>query len=127
MDKDITLFDAYKMSDLLREIKERSENKKNQLDILYTDIRKHITDKNDAIMFLPRIKEFMDVGVKNDEQLVKLAAVVQKFITLDEIDKSAGGLSEEEKQQLLASLSNDMSTIHVETKNDIEVKKPVPQ
>ena len=116
---DTTIFDNYQLSDLFKEIKQRSDDKKTQLDMLFGDIKGHIKDKNDAIMFLPRIKEFMDVGVKNDEQLIKLAAVAQKLISLKNIENGDELLSEAEKQQLLSSISNDMSNIK------IEVSKPV--
>ena len=99
------------MADLFREIYTRSENRKNQLDVVLSDIQKHITDKNDALIFLPRIKEFMDVGVKNDEQLVKLAAVVQKMITLKEGGSDGEILSEEEKEQLRNSIDSTISDL----------------
>lgn len=116
---DTTIFDNYQLSDLFRDIKKGHTEKKSQLEVLFTDIAGHIKDKNDAIMFLPRIKEFMDVGVKNDEQLIKLAAVVQKIISLKTIENGDELLSEEEKQQLLSSITSTASNIK------IEVSKPI--
>jgi hypothetical protein len=60
------------------------------------------------------IKEYYDVGVKNDEQLVKLAAIIQKLIVKGEASGEGNNmiLSDDEKKQLMedvvsiAKLSN---------------------
>jgi len=57
----------------------------------------------------------MDVAVKNDEQLVKLAGVIQRIIA-----KSSGGdeesflLSDAEKGDLIAALQDDVDDIQRE-------------
>ena len=45
----------------------------------------------------------MEIGVKNDEQLIKMATIVQR--ALARTDEDGGlGISDEEKQQLLAEM-----------------------
>ena len=53
-------------------------------------------------MIVPLIKEYMEVSIKNDEQIVKLAAIVQRMLK-DANSSEEGGLSlsEDEKKQLL--------------------------
>lgn len=109
---DNIIFDDKSMKDLYREVYTRSETKKNQLNTLLSDIQKHITDKNDAIIFLPQIKEFLTVGVKNDETLIKLIAVIQKMTTLKDGGENGELLSEEEKEQLRNSITNTIEEIN---------------
>ncbi len=56
----------------------------------------------DAVMIVPLIKEYLDVQVKNNDHLVRMASVVQRAMTNS---ASAGSsdllISEEEKEQLL--------------------------
>ncbi len=49
----------------------------------------------------------MDVGIKNDDNLVKLATLYQRIMSKQPIDEGdVGLLSEEEKEQLMASLED---------------------
>ena len=67
------------------------------------------------------IKDYLDVGVKNDEQLIKLAAIVQRLAST-QIDPEGGGmgLSEEERKALMA----EADKITQEMTTSLEVKKP---
>jgi dihydrodipicolinate synthase/N-acetylneuraminate lyase len=49
------------------------------------------------------IKDYYDVGVKNDEQLVKLAAVIQRLVAKGEATGEGNSmvLSEDERKQLM--------------------------
>ena len=97
------IYEGKTFQDLCKEVVDRSQSKKDQLDTLMTDVRSLIKNANDAQVFLPRIKEFLDVGVKNDEQIVKLVGIVQRLQTA-QIEATGGdtmGLSEDEKEQLI--------------------------
>jgi hypothetical protein len=49
----------------------------------------------------------MDVGIKNDDNLVKLATLYQRIMSKQTIDESGVSLlSDEEKEQLMASLED---------------------
>ena len=57
----------------------------------------------DASMMVPLIKEYLEVSVKNDEHLVRLASIVQRLlIAADKGDKDAGSLTDAERAQLLS-------------------------
>ena len=106
---DFDVYDGKTFRDLCKEVVERSQNKKDQLDTLFTEIRGMIKGANEAQIFLPRLKEFLDVGIKNDEQLVKLAAVVQRLQST-QLEASGGdtaGLSDEEKEQLIQTIEKE--------------------
>ena len=36
---------------------------------------------NDAVTIVPLLKEYFDVSVRNDEQLIKLAAIIQRLMS----------------------------------------------
>lgn len=109
---DFEIYDGKTFRDLCKEVVDRSDSKKNQLDTLISDVRSLIKNANDAQVFLPRIKEFMDVGIKNDEQIVKLVAVVQRLQST-QIEATGGdtlGLSDEEKEQLIMNAAKEKLT-----------------
>ena len=71
-----------------------------------------------AIQLIPMIKEYLDINVKNDEQLVKLATVVQRLIAAENKggSESEFGLSDKEKEQLLKSI--DDVVVDIQKKSD---------
>ena len=103
MDLNFEIYKGKNFSGLCRDIVKNSENKKNQIDILVAELRTLIKTINDAIIIIPLMKEYYEVGIRNDEQLVKLAAVVQKLIVKSETstDGTMTLLSEEDKKQLM--------------------------
>jgi hypothetical protein len=106
---DFEIYDGKTFKDLCKEVVDRSESKKNQLDTLFSEVRRLIVNSNDAQVFLPRIKEFLDTGVKNDEQLVKLISVIQRLQS-SQIESNGGdttGLSDEDKDQLIKIASKN--------------------
>jgi hypothetical protein len=119
-ENDYTLYKGKTFSDLCKDIVKKSEEKKNQLDILITDLREMIKTPADATMMVPHLKEYIDVGIKNDEQLVKLAAVIQRIMTASKGDKDDSGvplLTDEEKKQLMenvAKVASEANSIKVD-------------
>jgi hypothetical protein len=112
-DLDFEVYGGKTFKDLCKDVVERSMNKKDQIDIMISDLRSLIKQPNDVQVFIPRIKELLEVGVKNDEQLIKLAAVVQR-IASTQIEVSGGegaGLTEAEKQELLNNRLKDLQAI----------------
>jgi hypothetical protein len=62
-----------------------------------------VTDIGDATLIVPLIKEYMEIGVKNDEALIKMATLVQH--ALNSTSEEGGlGISDDEKQQLLEEM-----------------------
>lgn len=102
-DMDFEICEGKTFRDLCRDILNRSDAKKIQVDILYSDMRNHIKDATSALNFVPQLKGLIETGIKNDEQLVKLAAILQRLqSTQIEVGGGEGaGLSEEEKAQLM--------------------------
>lgn len=108
MDFDIEIFKGKSFSDLMKDIYSNSSKKDRQINMLIGELRPLIKNVGDATVIVPLIKEYLEVGVKNDEHLVKLAAVVQRLVsTNNRVQAETGNswmLSEEEKRQLLNEL-----------------------
>ena len=99
------VFKDKKFSDILEEIYSNQKQKQKQLTSLISELKPLITDIGDATMIVPLIKEYMEISVKNDEQLIKMATIIQRIFQTN--SSSPGGemnISEEEKAQLLAEL-----------------------
>ncbi len=78
MDFDQELFGNKKFSDLLKDIYDNQKKKDRQINLLIADLKPMLNNIGDAAILVPAIKDFIEVSVKNDEHLVKLAAVVQR-------------------------------------------------
>ena len=107
MENDIKIFGDKNFSDLSQEIYENNKLKKTQIDLLIQEVHGYIQGIEDIAIVGPIIKELMDVGIKNDDNLVKLATLYQRIMSKQTVDESdVGLLSDEEKEQLMASLED---------------------
>ena len=94
------IFDDKSFSDLLKEIHKNQSKKSKQLASLIAELRPLITSLGDATVVVPLIKEYMEISVKNDDQLIKMAAIVQRLSTGATSSGDGGLLTEEEMEQL---------------------------
>ena len=97
---DQILFDDKSFSDLLKEIHKNQSKKSKQLASLIAELRPLITSLGDATVVVPLIKEYMEISVKNDDQLIKMAAIVQRLSTGNSSSGDGGLITEEEMEQL---------------------------
>ena len=86
------------------------------IDLLIQEIHGMITTIDDAVAVAPIIKEYMDVSVKNDEHLVKLAGVLQRIIAKANTgaDDESSLLSESEKEELMITLQETVDDLQNE-------------
>ena len=94
------LFDDKSFSDLLKEIHSNQNKKKKQLASLIAELKPLVQTLGDATVVVPLIKEYMEISVKNDDQLIKMAAIVQRLSTGNANTGDGGLLTEEEMAQL---------------------------
>jgi len=105
MNFDEEIFGSKKFSDLLKDIYDNQKKKDRQINLLIADLKPLISNINDAAMLVPAIKDFMEVGVKNDEHLVKLAAVIQRAM-VNKGEETSSFLTDEEKDALLKGIQD---------------------
>ena len=111
------IFEGKTFQDLTKDIYENTNKKKLQIDLLISEIHGFITTIDDVVIIAPIIKEYMEVSIKNDEHLVKLAGVLQRIIS-----KSSGGvddesmlLSDSEKEELMSTLQDSVQDLQNES------------
>ena len=81
MSLDKEIFKGKTLSDLFGEIYDNSKETKVQVKSLIQELKPLIENIGDATLIVPMIKEYMEIGVKNDEHLIKLATVIQRIET----------------------------------------------
>jgi hypothetical protein len=81
-----------------------------------------IKNIGDASIIVPMIKDYLEVSVKNDDALVKLAAVVQRLVTATGKDDDGNefGLSEDERKRLLEEAESEIENIKETNKPEIK-------
>ena len=105
MEKDFNIFGDKKFSDLSKEIYENSKLKKTQIDLFIQEVHSYIQGIEDIAIVGPVLKELFDVAVKNDDNLLKLATVIQRIMNKQaDIVDDASLLTDDEKQELMDTL-----------------------
>lgn len=65
-------------NDILKKIWDVNENKRNHILNTVNELAPRITTVQDAVVLMPHLISLQEVSVKNDDQLVKMAAIVQR-------------------------------------------------
>ena len=104
MSLDKEIFKGKTLSDLFGEIYDNSKETKGQVKALIGELKPLIENIGDATLIVPMIKEYMEIGVKNDEQLIKLATIVQRIESANAKGEGGDMFDFSELQDLLKSL-----------------------
>lgn len=103
MGLDNVVFGKKKFSDILGEIYDNQKKKEKQISGLISELKPLVQDIGDATLIVPLIKDYLELGVRNDEQLIKMATIVQRALNSSSSDADMG-ISDEEKAQLMEEL-----------------------
>jgi hypothetical protein len=81
---DVTLFGNTSLADLFKQIHKNNKDTDKQINE-FIDILKPIATSNagSAVMLMPTVKDLIDVNVKNNEQLIKMAGIAQRAATIN--------------------------------------------
>jgi hypothetical protein len=101
---DNLVFKDKKFSDILEEIYNNQRRKEKQISALISELKPLINDIGDATLVVPLIKEYMEIGVKNDEQLIKMATIIQRALQSQAVTGGELTLTDSEKEQILAEI-----------------------
>ena len=123
MEKDFKIFDDKNFSDLSKEIYENSKLKKTQIDLFIQEVHGYIQSIEDVAIVGPVLKELFDVAVKNDDNLLKLATVIQRIMNkhIDFTDDTSL-LSDAEKQELMDTLEETADSLQ-DKSDEIQMNK----
>ncbi len=113
MANDYEIFEGKSLSGLFKDIYKNTERNKTQLEVLMKEVTSFIKDGDTAVQIIPMLKEYLEINVKNDDQLVKMAAIVQRIMASEAKGGSDDefGLSEAEKEQLLNAVEEVASDV----------------
>ena len=101
---DNIVFGNKKFSDILEEIYNNQKKKEKQISTLINELKPMVSDIGDATLIVPLIKEYLEISVKNDEQLIKMATIIQRVVNANSSNGDDLGISEAEKAQLMDEL-----------------------
>ena len=100
---DSIVFGDKKFSDILEEIYLNQKKKSEQVTALISELKPLVQEIGDATLIVPLIKEYMEIGVKNDDALIKMATIIQRVVN-NSAGEDALGITEAEKEELLAEM-----------------------
>ena len=119
MSTEFELFKGTTFSDLMKDIYHNSKRKSRQIEGLIKELQPMINNVGDATVIVPMIKDYLEVSVKNDDALVKLAAVVQRLVAGNKRDDEGSLLlTDEERDQLLKTAEEEIEKIKDSNKTD---------
>jgi len=120
MSTDFELFPGKNLSGLFKDIYDNQQTKKQRISELIAEMKKVIRHAGDMAVIGPIIKDLVDTSVKNDDALIKMAAIAQRIIGAQhKAEGDSGFLSDDEKEQLLKQLEE---TVHeVADEQDLKV------
>jgi len=121
MDSDKEIFKGKKLSDLFEEIYNNSRETKSQVKGLIGELKPLIENIGDATLLVPMIKEYMEIGVKNDEHLIKLATVIQRIEAIQAKSSDSDMFDFSDLQDLLEEQEETQTELkEIQDKEDTE-------
>jgi hypothetical protein len=105
MDFNQVIFKDKTFSSLLEDIYKNANRKEKEIKSLIDQLKPMIQEPGDAMMLVPLLKEYMEIAVKNDEALIKMAGIVQRAMGNTPSDGDGGILSERDKELLFQEIS----------------------
>jgi len=80
---DVTVFGSTSLSDLFKQIHKNNKDIDKQIgDFIDTMKPMATANAGSATMLMPTVKDLIDVNVKNNEQLIKMAAIAQRAVAV---------------------------------------------
>ena len=99
------IFGDKKLKDLFQEIYTNQKKKEKQISALIEELKPMVESIGDATLIVPLLKEYLEIGVKNDEQLIKMATIIQRCLNTNNSAENGLTISDAEKAQLLDDIN----------------------
>lgn len=121
MSTEFELFPGKNLSGLFKDIYDNQQNKKQRISELIAEMKKIIRHAGDMATIGPIIKDLVDVSVRNDDSLIKLAAIAQKIVTANtKSEGETGFLTDAEKEQLLKEIEITVGEVRDEQEAKVD-------
>ena len=120
---DVNVFGNTSLADLFKQIHRNNKDVDKQINELI-DTLKPIATSNagSAVMLMPTVKDLIDVNVKNNEQLIKMAGIAQRAATMN-ATQDTGFIDMDEINALL----EEQKVIQEQGNKLLEQVPPIPQ
>jgi|TARA_B110000261_G_C12980395_1_gene316166 hypothetical protein len=119
MSTEFELFPGKSLGGLFKDIYDNQQTKKLRISELIAEMRKLVRHSQDMMAMGPIIRDLIDSSVRNDDSLIKMAAIAQRIIGNNQKSEGDSGfLSNDEKEQLLKELDQTIS----EVSNEHDIK-----
>ena len=120
MNLDFELYEGKKYSDLVQDVIKNHKNKQSKIKTLISQLTEMVGEEvGNAVIIVPLIKEYLEIDVKNDDALVKLASILQKG---GQTTESNDGLSDKD----LELLFSDIQKSTIDPLPEAEIKELPP-
>lgn len=118
MDINSEIYDGKSLADLFSEIHKNTDSKRAQINSFIMKMVQLIRTPEDAAVIGPIVQGFLEVNVKNDEHLVRVAQIVQRIVSVGakSVQTLDGLLSEQEKNDLLKDLTVEIKDLQEDVK-----------
>lgn len=127
MDINSQLYDGKSLADIFSEIHKNTDSKRAQINSFIMKMVQLIRTPEDAAVIGPIVQGFLEVNVKNDEHLIRVAQIAQRIVSVGAKSTTSldGLLTEEEKNALLGDIKAEIEDLQEEVKelDDIFVEK----
>jgi hypothetical protein len=121
MSTNFELFPGKNLSGLFEDIYNNQQTKKQRISELIHEMKKVIRHAGDMAVIGPIIKDLVDTSVRNDDSLIKMAAIAQRLITAQtKSEGEEGFLSDKEKEQLLGELEHTVNEVRDENDERVD-------
>lgn len=121
MSTNFELFPGKNLSGLFEDIYNNQQTKKQRISELIHEMKKVIRHAGDMAVIGPIIKDLVDTSVRNDDSLIKMAAIAQRLITAQtKSEGEEGFLSDKEKEQLLGELEHTVNEVRGENDERVD-------
>jgi len=109
---DSEVFRGKTIADVFKDIYTHSDDKREQINVYVKKLVMMVRTPEEAAVISPIIKDFLEVSVKNDDQLAKVATIAQRiYVAAQKVSGESGVLSDREKEQLLGTLNKDIASL----------------
>jgi len=119
------LFEDKSISDVFKEIHKNAANTRSNAKGMVDSLKKYVTSIESATVIAPLIREYMEIIIRSDEQLIKLNDSAIRLIKEGKVASTEGPgfLSDDEKKQLL----KDTDDYEYYMKEEDEIKKTLDE
>jgi hypothetical protein len=124
---DINLFGDKSLSDLFKQIHKNNKDTDKQIADLIEALKPMINNPGSAVMLMPTVKDLIDVNVKNNDQLIKMAGIAQRAASSNNANGNDSFFDPDEIQALLEEQNHIKEEGQKLLETTSEVQKQIEQ